>query len=124
MKYRLYIGRWCPFHDGHRLIVDAMVKNGQPVCIAVRETNEKYPVSLRVQMIAACYPGEIQSGMVRIITIPDIESVCVGRGVGYALVEAPEEIQKISGTGIRQGTCNAVPKEVQEIIDEWESQNS
>jgi hypothetical protein len=36
--------------------------------------------------------------------IPDIESVNYGRGVGYEVIyhEPPKEIEKISGTAIRQ----------------------
>lgn len=119
-QYKLYIGRWCPFHCGHRCIIDSMVNNGESVCIAIRKTDEIYPAKLRKEMIEACYPQQVSSGQVKVIIIPDIDMVCVGRNVGYALIQAPAEIQKISGTGIRQGTCNDIPHEVQCIIDRYE----
>ena len=39
MKYSLFIGRWQPWHDGHRWLIDQRLKEGKNVCIAVRETN-------------------------------------------------------------------------------------
>ena len=42
--------------------------------------------------------------MVKIISIPDIESVNYGRGVGYEINEfvPPEDVSKISATDIRK----------------------
>ncbi len=126
MKYNLFIGRWSPFHNGHKYIIDSFVDNGKPVCIAVRDSDEMYPVSLRMAMIRAVYPDEEK---VKIIVIPDIETVCVGRKVGYSLVEVPENISIISGTDIREYHVNReygggfynVPKEVKELIEEFEN---
>ena len=41
--------------------------------------------------------------MVRVIIIPDIESVNYGRGVGYEIIEhePPAQIKRISATEIR-----------------------
>ena len=45
----------------------------------------------------------IQQGVVKVIIIPDIESVNYGRGVGYDVIEhePPNQIKKISATNIR-----------------------
>ena len=50
------------------------------------------------------YTKEVENGMVKIISIPDIESVNYGRGVGYEINEytPPEDISKISATEIRK----------------------
>ena len=50
------------------------------------------------------YHEEVESGMVKVIPIPDIESVNYGRGVGYEIneFEPPKDIGKISATEIRQ----------------------
>lgn len=119
-KYTLFIGRWNPFHAGHKYIIDSFLNNNKPVCIAVRNTDEKYPVPLRVSMIEAVYKKEIEEGKVIVMIIPDIEGVAVGRGVGYYLVDAPQNIKKISGTDIRKGLINDVPEEVKKIIEEFE----
>lgn len=103
MPYNLFVGRWSPFHSGHKYIIDSFLNNEKKVCIAVRETEvtEENPFSteLRKRLIERVYSGNPN---VKIITIPDIEQVIVGRGVGYSIVEAPEDIQKISGTEIRE----------------------
>ena len=46
----------------------------------------------------------IDSGKVRVIIIPDIESVNYGRTVGYNIVEhkPPEDIRKIKGRELRK----------------------
>jgi hypothetical protein len=48
---------------------------------------------------------KINSSKIQISIIPDIESINYGRGVGYEVIyhEPPSEIEKISGTGIRNG---------------------
>lgn len=117
MKYNLFIGRFVVFHNGHKAIIDSFVDNGKPVCIAIRDTEEKYPVALRMKMIRSVYPN---TNLVKIIQIPDIEQVCIGRGVGYAIVEVPDDIKQISGTKIRSGASNDIPESVKEIIERWD----
>ena len=50
------------------------------------------------------YANEVGNGIVKIISIPDIESVNYGRGVGYEINEytPPDDISKISATEIRK----------------------
>ena len=47
----------------------------------------------------------IKEGTVKVIIIPDIESVNYGRGVGYEVIEhnPPDQIKRISATNIREG---------------------
>ena len=47
MKYSLYIGRWQPWHAGHRWLIDQQLSKGKNVCIAIRdmEKDEKNPFS-------------------------------------------------------------------------------
>ena len=37
MKYSLFIGRWQPWHKGHRWLIDERLKSGFNVCIAIRD---------------------------------------------------------------------------------------
>ena len=37
MKYSLFIGRWQPWHEGHKWLIDQRLKEGKKVCIAVRD---------------------------------------------------------------------------------------
>ena len=50
------------------------------------------------------YKSEVDSGMVKVISIPDIESVNYGRGVGYEINEfvPPKNIGDISATELRK----------------------
>lgn len=120
MKYILIIGRWSPFHLGHKYIIDSFVKNNTPVCIAIRESEEIYPSWLREEMIKAVYAEEYKKGLVEIIRIPDINGVAVGRDVGYYLVDVPEDIKRVSGTNIRKGLSTEYPEEVNFLIKQYE----
>lgn len=46
----------------------------------------------------------VESGKLSIMKIPNIESINIGRGVGYDVIEhvPPEEVKAISATGIRE----------------------
>ncbi len=45
-----------------------------------------------------------EEGKLKVIIIPDIESINIGRGVGYDVIEhiPPQEIHDISATKIRE----------------------
>jgi len=108
MKRALFIGRWQPLHSGHKWLFNQKLEQGIPILIAVRDTpvGDKDPFLTEevVENLEAEYFNEIASGSVKIISIPDIESVNYGRGVGYEINEfvPPEEIGKISATEIRK----------------------
>jgi len=55
---------------------------------------------------------------VHAITLPDIESINIGRNVGYEInrIDPPEHITKISGTNVRSGKEEGVPEEVAEYL--------
>lgn len=121
MKYNLFIGRFSPFHLGHKTIIDSFVKNGKPVCIAIRESDDKYPVAVRAGMIRAVYIEEIIQGILKVIIIPDIEMVIVGRDVGYSLIEIPDDIKVISGTKIRNGSnYDNLPPEIRSRVEAYD----
>lgn len=107
-QYSLFIGRWQPLHEGHKQLFNQVIEQGGKVCIAIREgeVNEKNPFTPREVMMNICKEMEqqVNSGKVKVIIIPDIDSVCFGRGVGYDVVEfiPPAEIAEISATKIRE----------------------
>ena len=37
MKYSLFIGRWQPWHNGHKWLIDQRLKEGKNVCIGIRD---------------------------------------------------------------------------------------
>ena len=77
MKYSLFIGRWQPWHDGHRWLIDQRLKEGKNVCIAVRETDvdESNPFSTEevIKNISDNLSDLISEGRIKVIAIPDIE---------------------------------------------------
>ena len=108
IKYSMYIGRWQPWHQGHRWLIDQRLDNGKNVLICIRdiEPDEKNPwtskeveANLQIEL-----RDLVEQGRVKIITIPDIESINIGRGVGYDIIEhiPPEEIRDVSTTNIRK----------------------
>jgi nicotinamide mononucleotide adenylyltransferase len=107
VKYSMYIGRWQPWHQGHRWLIDQRLNNGKNVLICIRdiEPDEKNPWTAQevVLNLNEELKDLIQEGKVKVIIIPDIESVNIGRGVGYDIIEhiPPDEIREVSATKIR-----------------------
>ena len=108
MKRALFIGRWQPLHPGHKWLFNQKLEKNIPILIAVRDTpvNDSNPFSTEdvVSNLEKEYREEVASGLVKVIPIPDIESVNYGRGVGYEINEfvPPNDIGKISATKIRE----------------------
>ena len=108
MKYSLFIGRWQPWHSGHRWLIDQRLKEGKNVCIAIRDmpkdnSNIFSPSEVKENIEKELH-DLITQKKVKVIIIPDIESINYGRGVGYGIIEhfPPENIKKISATKIRK----------------------
>jgi nicotinamide mononucleotide adenylyltransferase len=105
MRYNLFIGRYQSPHKGHMHIFDTFLKEQKPVLIAIRdiEPDSANPLSAaEVKMLwEKVYAG---NSLVKVIIIPDIESVNYGRGVGYAIneINVPDTVASISATEIRR----------------------
>lgn len=101
----LMIGRFQPFHDGHKaLFLKALEKHGQ-VCIAVRDMprGESNPfdadyVSRNIRETLREYDGKFT-----VVVLPNIVDVVYGRDVGWTVskIDLPPEIEAISATKIR-----------------------
>ena len=104
----MFIGRWQPFHNGHKWLISQKLKTEVPVLIAVRDIppDDKNPFTTEqtIKMLNAAYEGQD----VEVISISDIESVNYGRGVGYEINEysPPKDIGFISATSIRERIKN------------------
>lgn len=102
----LFIGRWQPFHDGHKALIETALNRGKTVVVAIRNTpiDEKNPYSVpqRRQMIRNALHEHMDK--VTIIEIPDIDEVLYGREVGYKVeqIHLDEATEAISGTKIRE----------------------
>jgi hypothetical protein len=92
-QYSMFIGR---LNEGKNVLI----------CIRDIEPDEKNPFSAtEVEMnIKKELWQLVGNERVKVIVIPDIESVNFGRGVGYDIIEhiPPQEIHDISATKIRE----------------------
>jgi GTPase SAR1 family protein len=103
----LMIGRYQPFHDGHKkLFQEILAREGQ-VLIAVRDTqgtDEKNPfdfnqVTIGIETALTKYKGKY-----KIIYLPNITGVYYGRDVGYKVekINLDAATESISATKIRK----------------------
>lgn len=106
-KTAIYIGRFQPFHDGHKLLfLNALKKNNQ-VCILVMDSfgiNKKNPykfttVKKKINEALSKYKKKYI-----ILKIPVVAEVVYGRKVGYKIrkIILGKDIEKISATKIRK----------------------
>lgn len=106
--WAMFIGRWQPWHQGHRWLIDQQLNEGKKVLIAIRDMkpNEKNPFTAAevFKNISVELADLIQEGLIKIMILPDIESINIGRDVGYHIIEhvPPMEVGEISATKIRQ----------------------
>ena len=88
-KYAIFVGRYQPYHYGHIELIKQKLDLGIPVLIMVRDIapDERNPFTTEdtVKMIKKYH--ESKGDDVKVIIIPDIESVNYGRGVGYEINE-------------------------------------
>lgn len=107
-QYSMFIGRWQPWHSGHRWLIDQRLNEGKNVLICIRDIkpDEKNPWSAPevLHNLFLELQDLIKEERVRVMIIPDIESVNFGRGVGYDIIEhePPTEVKEISATKIRE----------------------
>ena len=108
MQYSMYVGRWQPWHDGHQWLIDQRLNEGKNVLLCIRdvEVNENQPWTAQqiYENLEVVHKEKIEEGKIKLMIIPDIESVNYGRGVGYQIIEhvPPTEIHDISATKIRE----------------------
>lgn len=124
-KATLFIGRFSPFHKGHKYIFDSVLNNGGKIVVAIRNTtmseNNPYTAIQRKKMIETAYAGNPN---ITVTIIPDIARVCVGRDVGYEIMAVPENVRLISATKIRKnGAYENIPEEIVELVRQFDLMN-
>jgi len=111
-QYSMLVGRFQPFHDGHKWLMNQCLDEGKNVLICIRdiEPDDKNPYTSEevYNNVSQELSELISDGRVKVIIIPDIESVNFGRGVGYDIIEhiPPQEVGDISATKIREQLRN------------------
>tara|TARA_R110001606_G_C15061607_1_gene614825 strand:+ start:57 stop:413 length:357 start_codon:yes stop_codon:yes gene_type:complete len=106
-KYSMFIGRWQPWHQGHRWLIDQRLDEGKNVLICIRDVepnkNQPWIADEVILNLEKELKDLIEEGRIKIIKIPDVESINYGRGVGYEVIEhvPPNQVEQISATKIR-----------------------
>jgi Adenylylsulphate kinase len=84
----LFIGRFQPFHGGHRALIEEGIRRVGQACIAVRDTqgvDDKNPLSY-FEVKSRIETGlSVYSGRFIVTPLPNITHVFYGRDVGYSV---------------------------------------
>lgn len=103
----LFLGRYQPFHDGHKaLVLEGLRRVGQ-VCIAVRDTagtDASNPFGFEYVRARIEHAMREYEGRFHVITVPNITSIFYGRDVGYSIerIDLDAGLQAISATQVRR----------------------
>jgi len=106
IKHSLFIGRFQPFHKGHKKLIQTVLDEGKFPLIALRDTginkDNPYTIEERKEMIYNVFGDRI-----RIIVIPDIEEIVFGRRVGWGIreIRLDEKTESVSATRLRGEKC-------------------
>lgn len=113
----LLIGRYQPFHIGHKTLVEEAIRRTGQCCIALRDVggiDDSNPYNfhdVKREIEAAC--AEF-GNKIKVVELPNITDVFYGRGVGYNIeqLELSKELQKVSATKIRKGEIDQQGKQI------------
>jgi len=102
------LGRWQPWHAGHRALFERLIQRTGQVCIMIRDCQgwqNSNPFAIdQVKNAIKRDLDPLYQGQYEIIAVPNIVHIGYGRGVGYTIEEEKfdESITSISGTAIRK----------------------
>jgi adenylylsulfate kinase len=126
-KRAIFVGRFCPFHNGHLKIMQKKIDEGKPLLIFVRDTHyDSYPAKMRKRMIElTMHQMKVDA---KVVIIDDIESINYGRGVGYEVneIQVDDFTKSISATEIRNRIAKAdnswkefMPSGSREVLEDY-----
>lgn len=104
----LLVGRYQPFHDGHKALMMEAIKRVGQICIGVRDTSgtdAANPFSFEYVSARIEHALREHEGRFRIIQLPNITQIFYGRDVGYSIerIDLAASLESISATTIRSG---------------------
>ena len=107
----LFIGRYQPFHDGHKRLIEEGLKRVGQVCIAVSDTSgadQKRPFSFEYVRARIEDAWRTHRGRFAIVPLPNITALYHGRDVGYVIerIDLDTALQDISAPNIRRHIAN------------------
>jgi adenylylsulfate kinase len=102
------LGRWQPWHDGHRALFERAISKTGQVCIMIRDCqgwqgSNPFEIT-RVKQFIRRDLDPLYQGQYEIVVVPNIVNITYGRDVGYKIEQEifDESIVGISATKIRQ----------------------
>jgi hypothetical protein len=103
----LFIGRYQPFHDGHRALIEEGLRRVGQACVAVRDTggtDEKNPFGFEYVRARIEHGLRAHEGRFTVMPLPNITQVLYGRDVGYSVerIDLDAGLQAISATQQRR----------------------
>ena len=106
-KTGIYIGRFQPFHEGHKKLFENILKKNSQVAIMVMNSyniDKKNPLKFSKVKKNITRNLKEYEGKFIIIKIPVVAEVVYGRKVGYKIrkVKLSKAIENISATKIRK----------------------
>lgn len=109
----LFVGRWQPFHSGHKKLIEEGLRRIGQVCIAVRDTHaqdENNPFSFEAVRDRIEKAMSEHVGRFVVVPLPNISTIFYGRDVGYAIerIELSKSYESISATEIRRKIIQGV----------------
>ena len=102
------LGRWQPWHDGHRALFERLIQKTGQVCIMIRDCQGWQGSNpFEIEKVKAFIKRDldpIYQGQYEILVVPNITHIGYGRGVGYTMAEEKfdDVITDISATKIRK----------------------
>jgi hypothetical protein len=102
------LGRWQPWHAGHRALFERLIQRTGQVVIQIRDCQgwqDSNPFEIeKVKNYIKRDLDPLYQGQYEIQVVPNIVHIGYGRGVGYTMEEEKfdEYITSISGTAIRK----------------------
>ncbi len=108
----LFIGRYQPFHGGHKALIEEGRRRVGQVCIAVRDTagvDEKNPFGFEYVRARIEHGLREYEGRFTVLKLPNISHVFYGRDVGYQVerIALDRALEAISATEIRSALAPA-----------------
>jgi hypothetical protein len=108
----LFIGRYQPFHDGHKALIAEGIRRVGQACIAVRDTqglDDKNPFGFEHVRARIEHGLRNLEGRFMVVPLPNVTHVFYGRDVGYVVerIELDAQTEGISATATRSKIFNA-----------------
>jgi adenylylsulfate kinase len=103
----LFLGRYQPFHDGHKALIAAGIARVGQACIAVRDTqgiDAQNPFDFEYVRARIEHGLKEFQGRFVVVSVPNITNVFYGRDVGYTIerIDLDAATEEVSATEARK----------------------